>query len=250
MQEVSQQAVQVLGRDDDGTDLRRPEFADEVDLLTESVNAAAYVNFREKMPDGLPEFMLDWKITETLFARFSEISRQTYWGFGVSDLPLNGRVWYPEGEGPFPLVLIVHGNHNMVDFSDTGYGYLGELLASRGFIFVSVDENFLNGGYWGRSSGENDARAWLLLKHLEVWENWNQDPGSPFYQKADLSEIALIGHSRGGEAAALAATFNQLSRYPNNAQIRWDFGFKIRSVIAISPTDELWQPADHPNPWE
>lgn len=231
-----------------GTDRRRPEFADEVDLLTESVNAAAYVNFREKMPDGLPEFMLDWKLTETLFARFSEISRQTYWGFGVSDLPLNGRVWYPEGEGPFPLVLIVHGNHNMVDFSDTGYGYLGELLASRGFIFVSVDENFLNGGYWGRSSGENDARAWLLLKHLEVWENWNQDPGSPFYQKADLSEIALIGHSRGGEAAALAATFNQLSRYPNNARISWDFDFNIRSVVAISPVDESWQPADHPNP--
>ena len=51
----------------------------------------------------------------------------------------------PEGEGPFPLTLIVHGNHNMIDYSDDGYGYLGSLLASRRIIAVSVDENFLNG---------------------------------------------------------------------------------------------------------
>ena len=32
----------------------------------------------------------------------------------------------------------------MEQYSDPGYGYLGELMASRGFIFASVDENFLN----------------------------------------------------------------------------------------------------------
>ena len=60
-------------------------------------------------------------------------------------------------------MLIVHGNHNYRQFSDPGYEYLGALLASRGFILASVDENFLNG-----LSGENDARAWVLLKHLEA----------------------------------------------------------------------------------
>ena len=91
---------------------------------------------------------------------------------------------------------IVHGNHNPQDFSDPGYGYLGELLASRGFILVSVDENFINGGL----RGENDGRAWLLLKHLEAWKQWNDCAGSPFYHKVDMSNIALMGHSRGGEA--------------------------------------------------
>ena len=47
-------------------------------------------------------------------------------------------------EGTFPLVLIVHGNHLMNDYSDPGYEYLGRSLASKGYIFVSVDENFLN----------------------------------------------------------------------------------------------------------
>ncbi|HEY6323246.1 MAG TPA: KR domain-containing protein, partial [Thermoanaerobaculia bacterium] len=34
-------------------------------------------------------------------------SRKKYWGFDVDKLPLNARVWYPEGPGPFPLALIV-----------------------------------------------------------------------------------------------------------------------------------------------
>jgi hypothetical protein len=53
--------------------------------------------------------------------------RQSYWGFGPDALPLNARVWYPDGAGPLPLVLIVHGNAPMEKWSDQGYAYLGEL---------------------------------------------------------------------------------------------------------------------------
>lgn len=209
-----------------GKDLRREEYGEGAALITNPVNGSGYVSF----------------------SGISERLHEFYWGFTTSHLPLNGRVWYPQGEGPFPLVLIVHGNHSLVDFSDGGYDYLGELLASRGFIAVSVDENFLNGGTWVDAGGENDARAWLLLKHLEVWEGWNEDAESPFYGTVDMDQIALVGHSRGGEAAALAATFNRLSRNPNNAKITWNFNFNIRSVVAIAPVDEQWRPADQPNP--
>lgn len=211
-----------------GDDLRRPEFGADAGLITDPVDASRYVSF-----DG-------WK------ARL----REFFFGFDENDYPLNGRVWYPQGEGPFPLVLIVHGNHNMVDFSDPGYDYLGELLASRGFIFVSVDQNFLNGGTYGRASSENDARAWLLLEHLAQWEEWHNDPASPFYQKVDLNNVGLIGHSRGGEAAALAVTFNRLDIYPFSARVRWNYDFGIKAVVAIAPVDQQWLPADHPNPME
>src|SRR6202044_1603663 len=99
--------------------------------------------------------------------------RTAYWGFDAAHMPLNGRVWMPEGQGPFPLVLVVHGNHVMEDYSDPGYAYLGELLASQGFIVVSVDENFVNlsladyaDPFSLRMGDENKVRAWLLLKHL------------------------------------------------------------------------------------
>src|SRR6185436_19621175 len=151
--------------------------------------------------------------------------RNKWWGFDLKKAPINGRVWYPEGDGPFPLALIVHGNHSPQDFSDPGYGYLGELLASHGFILVSVDENFING-----LSGENDGRAWLMLKHLEAWKHFNDSTGGPFYRRVDMANITLMGHSRGGEAAPLAATFNKLAYYPDDAKQKFGFNFSIKSI--------------------
>jgi dienelactone hydrolase len=207
-----------------GTDRRRPAFRDSVALRTTTVDGSALVS-------ATPEI-----------AR----SRAKYWGFDFKKLPINGRVWYPDGEGPFPLVLVVHGNHNMKDFSDPGYGYLGEHLASRGFILVSVDENFINGNL----RGENDGRGWLLLEHLRRWRTWNDSSGSPFHNKVDLRNIALMGHSRGGEAVAIAAAFNRLGHYPDDATIKFDYRFDIKSIIAIAPVDGQYQPAGKPTPVE
>ena len=170
--------------------------------------------------------------------------RKAYWGFGFDSLPVNGRVWYPEGNGPFPLVLVVHGNHNMKDFSDPGYGYLGELLASRGFILASVDENFLNGNI----RGENDARGWMLLQHIRAWKQFNDSAGGPFHNKVDLANIGLMGHSRGGEAVAVAGAFNRLSHYPDDATIKFDFNYGIKALVAIAPIDGQYEPANRPTP--
>lgn len=175
-----------------------------------------------------------------------------YWGFGPDALPLNGRVWYPDGAGPFPLVLVVHGDHLMNEFSDPGYDYLGELLASRGFILVSIDANFLNTGIPpdGRPEDENDARGWLLLEHLRFWESWNETPDNPFYGKVDMNNIAVMGHSRGGEAAPVAAAFNRLPYYPDDATVAFDYNYNIRSVVAIAPVFETYQPRGQHLPLE
>jgi hypothetical protein len=164
--------------------------------------------------------------------------REWYWGFDLKHCPLNARVWCPEGNGPFPLVLIVHGNHQMEKYSDAGYDYLGRLLASRGFIMASVDENFLNGN-WVKDFGqkENFARGWLLLKHLEQWRKWDAMPGNPFFGKVDLNNIVLIGHSRGGQAVAIAAMINRLPRYYTDAKLGFNFGFNIKGIVQIAPND-------------
>ena len=73
----------------------------------------------------------------------------------------------------------------MKDFSDPGYDYLGELLASRGYIMASIDMNFVNGGI----RTENDARGWLLLKHLQVWDEINQDPDNVFFNSVDMAAL-------------------------------------------------------------
>ena len=162
-------------------------------------------------------------------------------GYDRTQLPLNALVWYPVGAGPFPLVLIVHGAHNAFEPSEPGYAYLGEHLASQGYIVASVDENFLNGSALGDGEGrEVAARAWLLLKHLQAWRAWNAEAGNPFYGKVDLDRIALVGHSRGGEAVIDAALLNT---HTMGAIISSDFDFNIRAVVSIAPSDWFFQPS-------
>jgi hypothetical protein len=205
-----------------GTDIRRPEYGKSVAIKTGTLDASLF--FKE---------FKGWKAN----------LRKFYWGFGMDKLPMNGRVWYPAGDGPFPLALIVHGNHTMSDFSDPGYEYLGELLASRGFILASLDENLLNGGLFHGPPHEQAVRGWMLLEHLKLWRTWNETPGSPFYKRVDVENVALMGHSRGGEAAATAALFNRLPCYPDDANIKFSYGFPIRSIVAIAPADGQYKPA-------
>ena len=206
-----------------GTDKNRPEFKDSVTYKTRAVDVSPFATI---VPAQAPD-------------------RKAYWGFDLKAAPINGRVWYPEGAGPFPLVLVVHGNHNPQDYSDPGYGYLGELMASRGFIFVSVDENFING-----LSGENDGRAWMMLKHIEAWKRFNDSTTGPLSKKVDLMNIAIMGHSRGGEAVAGASTFNKLKFYPDDFKQRFDFNYAIKGVVAIAPVDGQYNPASVPMPME
>jgi dienelactone hydrolase len=208
-----------------GNDIRRPEYGSSVAIKTRTVDAS--------------DFFKD-------FEGWKRWSRKKYWGFDVDKLPLNARVWYPEGPGPFPLALIVHGNHNMAEFSDSGYAYLGELLASRGIILASVDENFLNSGLFHDPPKQQAVRGWMLLEHLKLWQEWNQAEGNPFHGKVDMSRIALMGHSRGGEAAATAAAFNHMKYAPEDANIKFDYGFSIKAVVAIAPADGQYKPAGQP----
>ncbi|HEY0828371.1 MAG TPA: alpha/beta hydrolase [Bacilli bacterium] len=198
-----------------GSDPHRAEFGSGADYITASVDASS--------------FLTDWRWPRKLF-----------WGFDEQAIPLNGRVWMPMGQGPFPLVLIVHGSHVMEHFSDTGYDYLGEQLASRGFITVSVDENFINYSVWsGGVNWDMTVRAWILLQHVKAIGHANGLADSPFFGKADMEKVALIGHSRGGQAAALAAEFDQFYNQTAHKEISLEVDFPIKAIVAISPTDKV-----------
>lgn len=196
-----------------GEDRHRIEFGDEVNERSSSVDASTFIK--------------DWPWL-----------RDKFWGFDETELPLNGRVWMPEGDGSFPLVLMLHGNHLMEKFSDEGYGYLGELLASRGIIAVSVDENFLNYSVWsGIPDQDMKTRAWVLLKHIQQLQKFSNEKGSFLYGKVNFQEITLLGHSRGGQAAAMAADRSQW--FADNEGLPDADSYSVEAVVALAPTDTV-----------
>jgi len=175
--------------------------------------------------------------------------RSAVWGFAPGEMPLNGTIWLPDGSGPFPLVVMVHGNNSSVRYSDPGLAYMGETLASQGILAVSIDENFLGTNVLDRTSpitGAPSARAWLILEHLRQFDEWNREGGHPFERMIDMDAIGLLGHSRGGEAVATAAYLNKLTALPENPEVTFDRNYGIRAVMGLAPSDGLYMPGGEP----
>jgi dienelactone hydrolase len=198
-----------------GASVRRPEYGADATFRTPSVDGSALFGGY----GGWAGSFFRW-----------------YWGFDFDALPLDGLVWQPEGAGPFPLVLLVHGNHAMSVPSEPGYAYLAEHLASHGYLVAAIDQNYLNGlVFFDGGFAELPLRAWLILQHLQQWRRWNATPGHPLEGRVDLDRVALVGHSRGGEAVAWAAHLNE--QPVRGVSDPGDFGFGIRGVVAIAPSD-------------
>ena len=210
-----------------GTDGRRPEYGSKVDWVTPTVDASKALPARQ-FPD--------------------DIYASWFWGFDDTHLPLNALVWYPtDAPGRMPLAVIVHGNHDAGDYWDPGYAYLGQNLASHGIITVSIDENFLNGdSFYDYAGSEMAVRAWFLLRHLDQLRTWDATPGNPLYGRVDLGRVALMGHSRGGEAATLAAALNENAAAKVAGLPEPPRGFGIRAVVAIAPSDGMYKGTSGP----
>jgi len=193
---------------------KRPEFGKEADLKSKTVDLGAFIKWDSK---------------------WMRKHHQLYWKFDRHAFPLNGTVWLPAGDGSYPLILMVHGDYRMEWPSDRGLSYLGHFLATRGFICVSIDQNFFNFSWSGRLNKTIDGRAWVILQHLKLWEKWNETEGNPFFQKVDMNNIGLLGHDLGAVAMARACIFNRISRYPGDASMEFDFNFHIKSLAAIAP---------------
>jgi len=157
-------------------------------------------------------------------------TKEQYWGFTEHEIAIKGQLWVPEGEGPFPIVFIMHGNHLSEEDSSDGYSYLAELLASHGMIVSSIDANFLNYSVWsGIVDDDQLLRSWLMLAHISKLHEQQAIP-------ADWDHVALIGHSRGGHAAAMAVDARKWLSYDDEVISILD-QVNIEAVIAIAPTD-------------
>ena len=160
-------------------------------------------------------------------------------------------VHYPTGlpGGPYPLIVFLHGRHatcfkgstaslawpckgqNQPIPSYTGYDYISEILASHGYIVVSISAN-------GISAKDNQvtdlgmlARAELIQRHLDQWNTFNTTGAAPFgtqfVGKVNLNKIGTMGHSRGGEGVVRHSVFNAAQGSP----------YGIKAIFPLAPVD-------------
>jgi hypothetical protein len=162
-----------------------------------------------------------------------------------------------------PLALFLHGRHfTCFDGPDAerttgdwpcpagsqpvpshrGYLRAQQLLASQGYVTVSIAADGINGQDSDLDDAGTQARSSLVRLHLARWSWWAGAgrAGAPAIvraaPRADLSRVLLIGHSRGGEGVSRAALD---SRNPPPAAtdapvgpVRWT----IRGIVMIGPT--------------
>ena len=169
---------------------------------------------------------------------------------GQLQAALDVLVYYPSGSaggttlprGRFPLAIICMGNHNAYATTATGthveidsfLGYSGfasappsgstgeylqEALAKIGVVSVSVSTNAAN--LLGLLV---ETRARLVVAAIAEMQRLASRRGSRYFRKIDFNRVALIGHSRGGDAVLRAVQI--LPR-----------GVSIKALVQLAPTD-------------
>ena len=189
-------------------------------------------------------------------------------GVSLGPNELDGRVYYPKGvddrtsalpAGKMPLIVFMHGRHgtsyNVATGASTsgwpppagsvqipsyaGYDYIGNLLASYGYVVVSIGVNGIN--FFDNSTYDlgMKARAETLQKNLDMWSVISTTGGPPlagspldpfgtkFAGKVDMTNIGTMGHSRGGEGVMAHYVYNLAQPHP----------YPIKAVFAIAPVD-------------
>ncbi len=126
----------------------------------------------------------------------------------------NFTVWYPteteSSQDKYPLVVMVNGTGVPAD----KYTAVFKHLASWGFIVAgNQDENSRT----GKSSSES----------LEYMLSQNENKESIFYNRVDVDNIGIAGHSQGGVGAV-----NAVTGYKN--------GSRYKAMWVASTTSSFW----------
>ncbi len=149
------------------------------------------------------------------------------------DMPvrLNGVIAAPtEGDGPFPVVVIIHGTHpgcpedgmgvdrwpcapEVEQRNYSGFAYLAEALAAQGYVALAPNFNAEHTfGFGEPVPGERLEQVFdLTMQALaEAGAGGANGFGVELAGRADLGHLALLGHSRGGEAGVGLANSPEL----------------------------------------
>lgn len=134
------------------------------------------------------------KIEETLSNQEGYTSY--IFSYPSDNLKIYGKMNIPNGDGPFPAVLLNHGYFNQSSYvSGNGTDGMANILVANGYITLASD-------YRGFGKSENDssgARAGHRPDYaIDILNLLSSIKSLP---KADTNKIGMWGHSMGGEVS-------------------------------------------------
>jgi acetyl esterase/lipase len=142
-------------------------------------------------------------------------------------------LWLPEGRGPHPTVLMVHGGCWQTEVADRRFmNWISDDLRRRGIAVWNIDYRGVDregGGYPGTFL-DAAAAADALREH------------APRY-RLDISRLVAVGHSAGGHLALWLAA---RPRLPADSPLRTPNPIPIRTVVSLGGLPDLEEAARPP----
>lgn len=134
----------------------------------------------------------------------------------LNDIALKGKhgrpvvtdIIYQKEKKKHPVLIFCHGYKGFKDWGT--WNLMAEAFAEKGFMFVKFNFSF-NGGTVEQPIDFPDLKAFgentftKELDDLDVLLDWICGREFPISQFADLTNISLMGHSRGGGTAVIKA---------------------------------------------
>ncbi|MEM7224586.1 MAG: dienelactone hydrolase family protein [Pseudomonadota bacterium] len=158
-----------------------------------------------------------------------------------------GRLFRPEGEGPFPGVVLLHGASGIFEWNDLW----AKRLRDWGYVVLDVDSLSPRGLYGHNTGNAGETKTGIKRRHVDAYPRMLDALGAraflatqPFVQP---EKIAVLGMSQGGTAAlyALAPDFRPpdsegfaagIALYPSCQEIA---AYDAPLLVLIGEADEL-----------
>ncbi len=130
------------------------------------------------------------------FSRSDTTYSIEYINIPSNEISLYGRLFLPEADGEYPLVIFIHGGHNNLELLNSAPLYYASRLAHCGFAALVYDK---------RGTGKSGG-----LFHESTYDDFITDAGNAAvylseYKTIDPERIGVYGGSQGGRLGPLAA---------------------------------------------
>lgn len=157
--------------------------------------------------------------------------------FAVHDgVSLQGHMWKPQGDGPFPAVIAIHGGGWRQGGPDR-YRHWGPYMAERGFVLFSVTYRLTapsNKPVWPQAPCDVRAAVQFLRSQASRFD-------------IDADRIALMGDSAGGHLASLIALAGDSAMFAGQymGDSHADVSARVKAAVSIYGVHDLVQQWHH-----